>query len=445
MSYIRPFGSGPGGVWEVPGTLGEQWAYDPHAVYEDAQTVIRLLVGVAAKGGNFLLNIGLDPTGVWAPAAVDTVTNMSLWMSFNSEAVHNTTPMFPFEYFHGPLEGDSGLGFTQYFTASLLKPSTYITLVDDRGANIQPSTPVVVPQLKPSLLSSLPVAVSKLTPSGAVPIAYTLDETGLAFNASEILVASPVIMGTYRHNYSDASPGMQAARSSRMEEWPQTWWKRHTRRGGAGASNASFAASSVGAEGGASAAAPPTVLARGTRKGALGSSSFARLGRRLRRARAAGAAIVDNAPCATRGCSVYTAAGYSLVRQEGVCYRSSLLPSPLEPAVQVNLFWNGQDDNLGSPTAPTDGQSWQTVDTECYAYANPGQGRLALEVWHSAALSDYWTLADPASRAEAQATGYTLYASLGYVDPAPAGGAPLPPSDATAASAAWAYVLRLDW
>jgi alpha-L-fucosidase len=90
MSYFKI-----GDPWEVPGTLGEQWAYDPNAVYKDASTVIRELIGVVAKGGNFLLNIGLDPTGVWAPAAVTTLNNMSSWMAYNSEAIFNTTVVFP--------------------------------------------------------------------------------------------------------------------------------------------------------------------------------------------------------------------------------------------------------------------------------------------------------------------------------------------------------------
>ncbi len=33
----------------VPGTLGQQWAYDPLAVYKDAPTVIRSLIAVVSK------------------------------------------------------------------------------------------------------------------------------------------------------------------------------------------------------------------------------------------------------------------------------------------------------------------------------------------------------------------------------------------------------------
>ncbi len=82
---------------------------------------------------------------------------------------------------------------------------------------------------------------------------------------------------------------------------------------------------------------------------------------------------------------MYTTAGYSFVRNEGVCYATSLLPGGAK-AVPVNLFYNGADDNLGAPTAPSDGQQWQDVDIECWAYADAGETRLPLELWYRYAL-----------------------------------------------------------
>ena len=59
LSYAKA-----GEKFEVPGTLGEQWAFDPKAVYKDAATVIGDLIKIVAKGGNYLINIGLDSKGV---------------------------------------------------------------------------------------------------------------------------------------------------------------------------------------------------------------------------------------------------------------------------------------------------------------------------------------------------------------------------------------------
>lgn len=452
-SYIRP-----GDYWEVPGTLGEQWAYDPHATYLDAPSVVRKLIGVLAKGGNYLLNIGLDPTGVWAPDAVDTLTNMSLWMSYNAESIHNTSVMFPYEYFHGPLEGDDGLLFTQYFTQSLIRNSSYVYLVDDRGASITSSSDVIIPMLKPSVLASLPVNISILTAGGAVtllPSQYTIDEMGLSIPASLILQPAPVLLRTYFCNFSnptDVSCAGQRFKRKVADGWPRAWWKKNSTAATASGSAAS-AAGAVSATGRVSSATKQ--FGAGKRRGATGSNSIDRLAAQLQasadaddRAVDASASAVyeDNAPVGTRPSSVYTAAGYKLVRPEGVCYASSLLPGG-EAAVQLNLFYNGQYDNMAAPSPPVDGQSWQLVDSECWVYATAGSqpgARYPVEVWHSAAVNDYWTLADPASRSTAQSLGYTLVQSIGFVDQTPPGGQ-LTPAQQEAAAAAYAYVLRLDW
>lgn len=444
MSYIRP-----GDVWEVPGTLGDQWAYDPRAVYKDASTVIRSLIGVVAKGGNFVLNIGLDSTGVWAPAAVTTLVNMSAWFSFNSEAIYNTTPAFPYEYFRGPLSTDSGLPFMQYFTQSTVRNSTYVFLVDEGTSPISPNQSVILPSLKPSTLSSLPVNVTILTPSGPAPFAYTLDETGLAFAAGEVMEPVPILLGTYYMNYSAAFGEDAEARNAevarRGAHWPGMWWKKSSRVRQWRAARSAGVTADVTSGGAVSPWRRPQSKATGMRSAETRALS-AQVAIAARQAAAASslgqAALVDHAPCGLRTCSVYTTAGYSFVRNEGLCYRSASLPGG-EPSVPVQLLYNNLDDNLGAVNAPSDGQSWQDVDVECYAYANPGPNRIPLELWHSAALAEYWTLADPASRAQAQAMGYTLVQTVGYVEPAPSGG--LTPQQQAAVAASYAYVVRLDW
>lgn len=160
--------------------------------------------------------------------------------------------------------------------------------------------------------------------------------------------------------------------------------------------------------------------------------------------------LVDRAPCASglRGCSVYTTADYVLVRSEGTCYATSLLPGGA-PATPVVLWYNGSgyDDNLGAAMAPSDGQTWRDIDTECWAYAaqNADGTLLPLELWHSSNLkfNEYWTLADPASRAEAVAEGYEMVSTVGYVEAASGPARFDDPDPATVAS--WAYVLRVDW
>jgi hypothetical protein len=121
----------------------------------------------------------------------------------------------------------------------------------------------------------------------------------------------------------------------------------------------------------------------------------------------------DHAPCATRDCSVYLNADFVEVFTEGTCVLPGH-PNTGEEMVNVKLFFSALD-NMGAPSPPGDGQGWAAYDLECLAFANSASGRWPLEVWHSALRNEYWTLANPASRANATAEGYTLVSSIGFV------------------------------
>lgn len=141
----------------------------------------------------------------------------------------------------------------------------------------------------------------------------------------------------------------------------------------------------------------------------------------------------DHAPCATRDCSVYSTDSYVATGVEGSCVRPGSAAALAEPMVQVTLFYNGQLDNEGSASAPGDGQPWASIDVECLAYVNSGTDRWPLEVWHRADVEDYWTLANPESRANATEQGYTKFMSVGFVS-----------SDVSPAPDAL-NVLRIEW
>lgn len=44
--------------------MGEQWSYNPRDSYKSARELIHTLVKIMARGGNLLLNVGLDPQGI---------------------------------------------------------------------------------------------------------------------------------------------------------------------------------------------------------------------------------------------------------------------------------------------------------------------------------------------------------------------------------------------
>lgn len=81
-------------AWETPGTFYHTWGYkswvkgDP--VQKQVKTQIQKLCQIAARGGNFLLNIGPRPDGTVLPYEVEVLNGIGEWMKQNSEAIYNT-------------------------------------------------------------------------------------------------------------------------------------------------------------------------------------------------------------------------------------------------------------------------------------------------------------------------------------------------------------------
>ncbi len=82
----------PGVDWESCMTMNDTWGYrsdDDH--WNSAETLIRNLVDIASKGGNFLLNVGPTAEGLIPQPSLDRLAAMGRWMDVNGDAIHGTT------------------------------------------------------------------------------------------------------------------------------------------------------------------------------------------------------------------------------------------------------------------------------------------------------------------------------------------------------------------
>jgi alpha-L-fucosidase len=66
--------------------------------------LIRSLVEVASRGGNFLLNVGPQPDGVIQPEFQERLRAIGSWLSVNGESIYGTT--------YGPVQGVSSIRTT---------------------------------------------------------------------------------------------------------------------------------------------------------------------------------------------------------------------------------------------------------------------------------------------------------------------------------------------
>lgn len=81
----------PGVDWESCMTMNTSWGYkaSDHN-WKSAEQLIRNLVDIASKGGNYLLNVGPRPDGTFPPPSVERLKSIGTWMKVNGESIHGT-------------------------------------------------------------------------------------------------------------------------------------------------------------------------------------------------------------------------------------------------------------------------------------------------------------------------------------------------------------------
>jgi len=81
----------PGVAWESCMTMNDHWGFNSHDHnYKSRRELIRMLVDIASKGGNFLLNIGPTAEGEFPPESVERLEQIGQWMKVNSSSIYST-------------------------------------------------------------------------------------------------------------------------------------------------------------------------------------------------------------------------------------------------------------------------------------------------------------------------------------------------------------------
>ena len=116
-------------------TINNTWAYNKHDhEYKSAQVLIRSLVEVASRGGNFLLNVGPQPDGVIQPEFRDRLQAIGNWLALNGDSIYGTT--------YGPIQGVPSIRVTAK------KEKIFLHVFE------WPSSPLEIDGLKPKVLSA---------------------------------------------------------------------------------------------------------------------------------------------------------------------------------------------------------------------------------------------------------------------------------------------------
>jgi alpha-L-fucosidase len=85
--------SAVGGDWETPATINDTWGFKRHDQnWKSTTDLVRKLVDIVSKGGNYLLNVGPTAEGIIPPASVERLLGMGSWLDVNGEAIHGCGP-----------------------------------------------------------------------------------------------------------------------------------------------------------------------------------------------------------------------------------------------------------------------------------------------------------------------------------------------------------------
>lgn len=81
----------PGVDWETCMTMNGNWGYNAYDTnWKSSREMVHMLVDVASKGGNYLLNIGPRADGTFPPEAVERLKDIGAWTKRYGAAIYGT-------------------------------------------------------------------------------------------------------------------------------------------------------------------------------------------------------------------------------------------------------------------------------------------------------------------------------------------------------------------
>lgn len=125
--------------WESCMTMNNTWGFKKNDHdWKSAKVLIHNLVDIAAKGGNYLLNVGPMAEGIIPQPSVVRLEEMGEWMKINGEAIHNTRT-FPFYKEGDDIRLVAGKGGETIYAVALAWPGESLVLQSvrpDEGSEI---------------------------------------------------------------------------------------------------------------------------------------------------------------------------------------------------------------------------------------------------------------------------------------------------------------------
>jgi alpha-L-fucosidase len=88
------------GAFEVPATINNTWGFNRYDEnWKSTEKILRSLVKIVSRGGNYLLNIGPTAEGIVPEASLKVLKEVGQFMKLNGESIYGSkpVPLYPYD------------------------------------------------------------------------------------------------------------------------------------------------------------------------------------------------------------------------------------------------------------------------------------------------------------------------------------------------------------
>jgi alpha-L-fucosidase len=204
-----------GADWESCMTMNDNWGYAAADTnWKSTKVLVRNLIDIASKGGNYLLNVGPTALGTIPDQSVLRLKQIGRWMATNGESIYGTiaSPLSQTPWGRCTQKKLSS-GGTRLYLHLFDWPQDRIVLVTGvgsapAGARLlgRPGTSLAVNTYGDTVQIALPE-----TPVDSIASVVALDFPGplVTYHPPSLSAASPIFLTTDRVTMSARSPGME--------------------------------------------------------------------------------------------------------------------------------------------------------------------------------------------------------------------------------------------